>query len=122
MSSMAYNAAAGLGGFSVKRAELGLPNTLHAVTGRDGEQLVVMARLIGDGGLFAQVTDVAVHPDFQRRGLGFEVMTRLMAWADTNLPDRCFISLIADPGAERLYEKLGFSTRNGMARPSGSPR
>jgi GNAT superfamily N-acetyltransferase len=75
-----------------------------------------MGRLIGDGGCFAQITDIAVHPDHQRQGLGTQVMAALMGWAEANLPKGCYISLIADPGAENLYAKFGFTERYGMAR------
>lgn len=43
-------------------------------------------------------------------------MTRLLVWADENLPSGCYISLIADQGAEELYAKRGFDQRTGMAR------
>jgi len=109
--------AAGLSTPGADAAQKGLQGGLHGVWLRtDDGRLVAMGRLIGDGGCFAQVTDIAVHPDWQRKGLGNEVMTALMAWAQAKLPAACYISLIADPGAERLYEKHGFSRRTGMAR------
>ncbi|MEX0350170.1 MAG: GNAT family N-acetyltransferase [Paracoccaceae bacterium] len=111
--------ASGLGNFSVAATETALVNTLHGVWLREGDELVGMARLIGDGGCFAQMTDVAVHPRFQGRGHGHAIMQRLMAWAQEHLPPDCYISLIADPGAERLYASVGFSPRTGMARIAG---
>lgn len=107
----------GLGAFSEEASAIALANTLHAVWLRDEtDQLVAMGRLTGDGGCFAQITDVAVHPDRQRQGLGREVMEGLISWAETNLPEGCYISLIADPGAEHLYRGFGFAERFGMAR------
>ncbi|RMA42990.1 N-acetyltransferase [Rhodophyticola porphyridii] len=107
----------GLGAFSEEASAIALANTLHAVWLRDETgQLVAMGRLTGDGGCFAQITDVAVHPDRQRQGLGGEVMEGLMSWAETNLPEGCYLSLIADPGAEHLYRGFGFAERFGMAR------
>ena len=95
---------------------MSLERTLHGVWLREGEALIAMGRLTRDGACFVQVNDVAVHPDWQGRGLGIQVMGGLMGWADSNLPKGCYISLIADAGAERLYEKAGFSHRTGMAR------
>ncbi|MEM9756707.1 MAG: GNAT family N-acetyltransferase [Pseudomonadota bacterium] len=107
---------AGMGVAPVATARIGLAGTLHAVWLRDeGGALVAMGRLIGDGGCFAQVTDIAVRPDLQRRGLGTQVMTGLMTWARANLPTGCYVSLIADPGAEHLYAKFGFTSRHGMS-------
>ena len=110
-------AATGLGAFPEEATRHALSNTLHAVWLRHEGTLIGMARLIGDGACFAQVTDVAVHPDHQGQGHGHTLMTELMRWADTHLP-HAYISLIADPGAERLYAKHGFSSRTGMARPA----
>ena len=109
--------ATGLGAFSEEATRASLEQTLHAVWMRDAHgTLVAMGRVIGDGACFAQVTDIAVHPDLQGRGLGREVVHALCAWIDAHLPQGCYVSLIADPGAERLYAKFGFEPRFGMAR------
>jgi len=100
-------------------AEGGLRASLYAITVRDGGRLIGMGRIVGDGGAFAQVTDIAVHPDWQRQGIAREVMTRLMAWCDANLPKGCFLSLIADPPADKLYEQFGFEYLVGMGRHIG---
>lgn len=117
----ALRAAAGMRVPSPEAASRGLPGTLHAVTGWDGAALVAMGRLIGDGGCHAQVTDIAVTPAHQGRGHGSEVVRRLMSWAETHLPGDCFISLIADPGAEGLYVRAGFTRHTGMARFAARP-
>lgn len=108
--------AAGMSDFGEDATRISLANTLHGVWLRNDGTLIGMGRLIGDGGAFAQVTDIAVHPDWQRQGHGHRIMGALMAWADANLPKGAFISLIADPGAEHLYERHGFQHRTGMAR------
>ncbi|MEL6644444.1 MAG: GNAT family N-acetyltransferase [Pseudomonadota bacterium] len=108
--------AAGLSDFGEEATRISLSNSQHGVWLRDTGTLIAMGRLIGDGGAFAQVTDIAVHPNWQRQGLGHRIMTELMAWADANLPTGAYISLIADAGAERLYERHGFTHRTGMAR------
>lgn len=116
----ALRTAAGMSAFSEDATAVSLANTLYGVWLRDRGALVGMARLIGDGGAFAQVTDVVVHPRYQRQGHGHRIMARLMDWAERNLPDGCYISLIADPGAERLYAAHGFTPRVGMARVVGA--
>ncbi len=112
----ALRAAAGLGAFGAEATRVALANTLYGAWLWDSDLLVGMGRLIGDGGTFVQVTDVAVHPDHQGQGYGAAIMARLMAWADRHLPRGCYISLIADAGAERLYQRAGFDFRTGMAR------
>ena len=41
-----------------------------------GETLVGFVNVAGDGGLHAFVLDTTVHPDFRRRGIGMQLVTR----------------------------------------------
>jgi ribosomal protein S18 acetylase RimI-like enzyme len=100
--------AAGLSEKTPDAARLGLPGTLFAVCIRDGGQLIAMGRVIGDGGCNFEIVDVAVLPKYQRRGLGFRVMTALMGYLRAHAPESAYVSLIADDGAHALYEKFGF--------------
>lgn len=100
--------AAGLSPKTPEAAARGLPNSLHAVSAYEGAQLVAMGRIIGDGGCFAQIVDIAVLPGHQGRGLGKAVMQRLDAWAGQHLPG-AYVSLIADGQAHRLYAQFGFT-------------
>ncbi len=89
-------------------ATKGLEGTCCSVCVRDDDKLVGMGRVIGDGGCFFQVVDIAVHPDYQRRGIGNQIMTRLMEYLRKTAPKSAYVSLIADGGATKLYEKFGF--------------
>ena len=89
-------------------ATKGLEGTYCSVCARDDGKLVGMGRVIGDGGCFFQIVDIAVHPDYQRRGIGIQVMTRLMEYLRKTAPKSAYVSLIADGGATKLYEKFGF--------------
>lgn len=99
---------AGLSENTLDAARRGLAGTCFSVCVRDSNRLVGMGRVIGDGGCFYQVVDIAVHPDYQRRGIGLEIMTRLMEQLRENAPKSAYVSLIADGGASKLYEKFGF--------------
>jgi len=99
---------AGMSAKSLAAAEAGLPNTLYAVCIRDAGTLIGMGRVIGDRGLNFDVVDMAVHPDYQRQGLGTRIMTALMAFIDDTAPDSAYVSLLADDGAPALYQKFGF--------------
>ncbi len=100
-------AAAGLSRFSRAAAECALPRTLFAVVIEDAGRAIGMGRLIGDGGCFFQIVDIAVDPDHQGRGLGKRIMAALMDHVAT-LPKGAYVSLIADTPADRLYAQLGF--------------
>lgn len=99
---------AGLTPFSRAAAEIGLAGTVFAVVVVVDGQVIGMGRLIGDGGCFFQITDVAVQPDHQGRGLGKAIMTAIMEYVNTMLPKTAYVSLIADVPANKLYEEFGF--------------
>jgi len=121
---LALRSGAGLSGYGKDAVVLGLKNTLHAVMLFDGEKAVGMGRLIGDGGLFLQITDIAVLPEYQGQGLGKRIMAALTDYMETELPKSAYVSLIADVPANGLYEQFGFKETAprsvGMARRAGS--
>lgn len=73
-------------------------------------QPVAMGRIIGDGGWYFHIVDMATLPEHQRKGLGEAVMRHLLAYIEENSPKdgKPFINLFADPPGMRLYEKTGF--------------
>ncbi len=105
---IALRLAAGLSEKTSGATRLGLRGTLFAVCMRDCDKLVGMGRVIGDGGCNFEIVDVAVHPDYQRSGLGYRIMDALMHYLKENAPRSAYVSLIADHGAPALYKKFGF--------------
>lgn len=69
-----------------------------------GDNLVAVGRALADGLDCAYIADVAVRPDHQGRGLGREVIRRLVARAAGHKK----IILYANPGTEGFYAGLGF--------------
>lgn len=100
--------AAGLGAFTGQAAARGLAGTVFAVVIEQDGQAIGMGRLIGDGGCFFQVVDIAVDPAHQGRGLGKAIMAALSEYISGRLPASAYVSLIADVPANRLYEQFGF--------------
>jgi GNAT superfamily N-acetyltransferase len=99
--------AAGMGPRSIESAERGLPNSLFAVTVvHETDGTVGMGRVVGDDGAVYQISDMAVHPDHQGRGLGTRIMERLMAYVEETAPPSAYVNLIAD--VDGFYEKFGF--------------
>ncbi|QQR34738.1 GNAT family N-acetyltransferase [Devosia oryziradicis] len=90
-------------------AERGLPNTWFAVTVRHAGRVVGMGRVIGDGGTAFQITDMAVEPQHQGKGLGKQIMSALVDHIRANAPASAYVSLIADGDAQHLYAKYGFT-------------
>lgn len=74
-----------------------------------GEPLCIgMARVIGDGGLWFQIVDVAVHPAHQGHGLGIRLMKEVEDWLVANVPQSGRVGLVAESKAQSLYEKFAF--------------
>jgi GNAT superfamily N-acetyltransferase len=99
---------AGLSPKSAEAAVRGLANTLYGVSLKSGGDIIGMGRIIGDGGCFFVVVDIAVQPEFQKRGLGKRIMDALDAWLRANAPVSSNVSLFADGDAKHLYAKYGF--------------
>ena len=68
-----------------------------------GKRLIGASRAITDWEYHALIYDVAVHPDFQRTGIGMNMLKYLLAklkvWR---------VMLVADPDVQPFYEKSGF--------------
>ena len=103
--------AAGLSEKSVEAARLGLANTVFGVCVENRGEVVGIGRVVGDGGLFFEVVDIAVVPEHQKKGLGKMIMDALVSWLTVNAPPTAFVSLIADEGLSGFYERYGFRVR-----------
>ena len=78
----------------------------------DGGRLIGAGRALADGIDCAYLADIAVHPDYQGRGLGKEIVLRLR---DLSRNHRKII-LYAAPGKDEFYLRLGFKRmRTAMA-------
>ncbi len=87
---------------------------------RATSRAVAMGRVIGDGGWYFHIADMATLPEFQGQGLGCQVIDALVAHIRAHAPEDPYITLIADPPGRRLYEQVGFTEINpsrGMELP-----
>ena len=102
-------AESGLTPRTPETATMALPNTWAAATVRTGSgEAVGMGRVIGDGGCFFLVVDMAVHPAHQRRGIGDSILSRLLERLRANAPTEAHVTLFADPPGRKLYARHGF--------------
>lgn len=74
------------------------------ITAWDGDRLIGLANAISDGFLVVYYPHFVVHPDYHRKGIGQEMMARLMKRYDGFHQH----SVIADKNAVAFYEKCGF--------------
>ncbi|MCP4135259.1 MAG: GNAT family N-acetyltransferase [bacterium] len=74
-------------------------------------EMIGFGRALSDGAYQAAIYDMAVNPNFQKKGLGSTIIENIMA----RLPE-CSIILYASPGKEGFYHKNGFrKMKTGMA-------
>jgi len=105
---LALRVATGLSAMSAEGAREGLRASWCSVCVRVADELIGMGRVVGDGGLFLFVVDIAVTPAWQRRGLGRRIMQALMEQVHARAQSRTMVGLIAEGIAYRLYEQFVF--------------
>ena len=69
-----------------------------------GTQLIGVGRALADGADCSYLCDIAVHPDFQGKGIGKAIVKKLLSFSEGHRK----IILYANPGKESFYAKLGF--------------
>lgn len=107
-----YLALRRLSGLSPKRPEQGAPALENSWAWRravdETGRSVAMGRVVGDGGWYFLVADMATLPEYQGRGLGRRILTELLAEIRERAPAGAYVTLLADPPGQRLYRSLGF--------------
>ncbi|MEY7849312.1 GNAT family N-acetyltransferase [Natrarchaeobius sp. A-rgal3] len=105
---LALREAAGMPPRSLEGVECGLPNSLYGVIAvhEPTGEVVGMGRIVGDDGTVYQITDMAVHPDHQGRGLGTKIMDALEGYLEETAPPNAYVNLMAD--VDGFYERFGY--------------
>ena len=102
---LALRALSGLSPRTAEQAVAALPGSWWAchVVHEESGRSVGMGRLLGDGGWYFHVVDMAVLPDHQRRGLGDLVLGALLDRIRAHAPAGAYVNLLADgPGRAAL--------------------
>ena len=76
---------------------------------RASGEVVAMGRVIGDGGWYFHVIDMAVLPPHQGRGIGSAVLRALLDHIHRDAPPGAYVSLMADEPGRPLYERHVFA-------------
>lgn len=84
--------------------KIAFSNSMYKCFVTDSGKLIAVGRALADGIDCSYICDVAVHPDYQGRGIGKEVVSRLVALSSKHRK----IILYTAPGKEGFYRKLGF--------------
>jgi len=87
-------------------------NSLLVLGAYEAEKLIGIIRAVGDGASIVYVQDIIVHPDFQRRGIGTQLMQAVLArFADV------YQMVLCTDDTEKtkaFYRSLGFRDMSAM--------
>jgi GNAT superfamily N-acetyltransferase len=78
------------------------------VSAWDGERLVGIARTLTDFAYVGYLADLAVHVDYQRRGIGVQLVEQTRR----QMGPQARIVLLAAPAAVDYYPHIGFTRHN----------
>lgn len=87
------------GSYDAELMQRAIDRTMN-VTAWDDQKLVGCIRILSDGYLFGTISEILVLKEYQKQGIGRELMRRAMDISPTSL----FFG--AQPDAEGFYEKL----------------
>ncbi|MED1738539.1 GNAT family N-acetyltransferase [Bacillus swezeyi] len=99
--------AAGLSEKEVSSAKTALSRSIFSVLIRDEEsKLIGMARIVGDGGCYFQIVDIAVRPPDKE--IKKAIMNEITDYLRENAPKDADVILMADVPSIGLYQTFGF--------------
>ena len=103
----------GFGQANLMQADKAIKNSLFCVSAKVNGQIAGMGRVIGDGARIFYLQDVFIAPDYQRMGIGKEIVARMMKYINDNAFEQASttVGLLAAKGKEDFYSKLGFQLR-----------
>lgn len=84
-------------------------NSWYVVSAYKGKELIGFGRIISDGYLHAFIVDMIIDPKYQSKGIGKEILSRLVNEARKN--DIEDIQLFSAEGKKDFYVKNGFEER-----------
>lgn len=99
---------------SLEQTKLAMDHSLFRVSVFDDNNIIAMARVIGDMGLCYYIKDVVVRPEYQRKGIGSILLKEILSFIDSHGISGSYIAveLAALPDKIGFYEKLGFSSND----------
>lgn len=101
---------------SKRLLKISLENGINVKYILDGKT-IGMARYVSDGGYAGLIMDVIVHPDYQGKGYGTELLQHLVNYLKNNIleDEELMIQLLSAPGKQKFYSKFGFKVKKEVA-------
>lgn len=91
-------------------------NRYAIITAWSEKNLIGFGSMISDGNMYSTIFDVVIDPNFQKLGIGKEIVQRLI-----NKTPQARIHLTSTFGNEEFYKKMGFKKhKTAMAKYPGN--
>lgn len=87
-----------------------LENSDHVVLATEGDKVIGFITAITDGVLSAYIPLLEVLPDYQKQGIGAELVTRMLEL----LEDFYMVDLLCDADLQPFYQQFGMEPAQGM--------
>jgi ribosomal protein S18 acetylase RimI-like enzyme len=87
-----------------------LQGSSHVVLALDGPRVIGFINAISDGVLTAYIPLLEVLPAYQKRGIGAELVRRMLE----RLKTLYMIDVLCDPEVQPFYERVGMLRASGM--------
>jgi ribosomal protein S18 acetylase RimI-like enzyme len=83
-------------------------NSMYKCFVYSDKTLIGAGRALADGLDCSYICDIAIHPDFQNKGIGKDIVKKLIEFSQGYNK----IILYSYPGKEEFYSKIGFDQMN----------
>ncbi len=105
----ALRSSVGWKNFNEEQTRKSIANSMYTVKAVDNDSTIAMGRLLGDG-LYYLIVDVIVMPQYQKQGIGSQIIDMLVDYVEKEMPigGRSSIQLVAEKGKEAFYLRKGF--------------
>lgn len=93
-----------------EQAETSIKNSYATFCVKDGEKVIAMSRLLGDGGMAFFLKDLVVLPEYQGQGIGRMLLTYMEEYIRKQLKNgwEARFQLMSAKGKEPFYRKIGY--------------
>lgn len=104
-------ASAGWGELPRDMVETSLANSYATFSVENGDRVIAMARLLGDGAMSFFLKDFVVEPEYQGNGVGRALLMHIEEYIRAQLKPgwEGYLQLVSSKGKEEFYQKLGYA-------------
>lgn len=104
--------AVGWGSVNIEMTEQSIANSAYSLVVISDGSVIGMGRIVGDGAMYYYIQDVAVLPEHQNKGIGQQIIEKLLQHINDNRSSAVFVGLFASHGKEKFYEIFGFKNHS----------